>query len=383
MRVQSMGGLVGSARETLREVWRGAMARDPAARAIRAFAVMTLLPVALLVIGIALGGGWTAVALVFITAVIAGLDRFVAGAAPHVPQAQEFPAADKLSRVLVWTHFALLPLVIWAIAGDSGLSGWARLAVFLGAGLWFGQVSNSNAHELIHRADRRLFRLGVAVYVSLLYGHHVSAHRHVHHRFVASDDDPNSARAGEGFWDFLLRAWPQEFNAGHEIETSLRARLPARAGGKGRHPYVIYLGGAALALAIVTAVFGLGGLLVYLALCAYAQMQLILSDYVQHYGLARARLPGGKLEPVGVLHSWNAPKWASSALMLNAPLHSDHHAHPARPYPMLELPEGAPRLPYSLPAMAVIALVPPLWRRVMDPRLGRLARWKPGIAAAD
>jgi len=32
-----------------------------------------------------------------------------------------------------------------------------------------------------------------------------------------------------------------------------------------------------------------------------------------------------------------------------------------------------PMLPYSLPMMAVIALMPPLWRRVMDPRV---AHWE-------
>jgi alkane 1-monooxygenase len=34
-----------------------------------------------------------------------------------------------------------------------------------------------------------------------------------------------------------------------------------------------------------------------------------------------------------------------------------------------------PKLPYSLPIMAVIALVPPLWRRVMD---RRVAQWRRG-----
>jgi alkane 1-monooxygenase len=61
--------------------------------------------------------------------------------------------------------------------------------------------------------------------------------------------------------------------------------------------------------------------------------------------------------------------------MLNAPRHSDHHAHPARPYPALRLPapEAAPRLPWSLPLACMIALAPPLWRRAIAPRL---AAWR-------
>jgi alkane 1-monooxygenase len=114
-----------------------------------------------------------------------------------------------------------------------------------------------------------------------------------------------------------------------------------------------------------------------LSLCLYAQTQLLLSDYVQHYGLRRAEV-NGRAEPVGPQHSWNAPNPFSSALMLNAPRHSDHHARPARPYPGLELNrETMPILPYSLPMMAVIALVPPLWRRVMDKRARSWANTRP------
>ncbi len=102
----------------------------------------------------------------------------------------------------------------------------------------------------------------------------------------------------------------------------------------------------------------------------------MLSDYVQHYGLMRTEIrPPGKLEPVGPQHSWNAPHWFTTHLMLNAPpRHSDHHAHPARPYPALRLRDGeAPMLPYSLPAMAALALVPKLWQRVMGGR--ELRKW--------
>jgi alkane 1-monooxygenase len=99
-----------------------------------------------------------------------------------------------------------------------------------------------------------------------------------------------------------------------------------------------------------------------------ATVQLMLSDYVQHYGLMRAQRPDGKYEPVADRHSWNAPFWFSSAMMLNAPRHSDHHAHPARAYPALRLTD-APILPWPLPMACTIALVPPLWKRAIRPHL--------------
>lgn len=344
------------------ETLRGA---DEAARAMRLFAGVTLAPVVLLLAGVGFGGWVAGLALLFISLIVWLLDRLVARVAPHVPGADEFPAADGLSVLLAGVHLVMLPVMVWALAGGAGLGLAEGLVLFAAFGLWLGQVSNSNAHELIHRQDRRLRVLGVAVYASIGYGHHASAHRHVHHRFVATEDDPNTARRGEGFWAFALRAWPGEFQAGRLMETTLRARVRR----KGVHPYVWYLGGAGLAAGLALALGGLTGLAVWAGLAAYAQMQLLLSDYVQHYGLLRARLPGGGLEPVGPAHSWDARHWASSALMLNAPRHADHHRRPGRAYPALELPEGGRRLPYSLPFMCMLALVPPLWFRVMDRRL--------------
>jgi alkane 1-monooxygenase len=77
-------------------------------------------------------------------------------------------------------------------------------------------------------------------------------------------------------------------------------------------------------------------------------------------------------ERAGPQHSWNAPQWFSSAMMLNAPRHSDHHLHPGRPFPALRLdPADMPVLPHSMPVMATLALAPPLWRRAMAPCVSR------------
>ncbi|MCL7464378.1 alkane 1-monooxygenase [Phaeovulum sp. NW3] len=344
---------------------------------VAAFALVTLLPLPFLMLGAVLGGAFAWGALAYVAVLITVLDRLIAGAAPDAPEGAEFPAANRLSAALAIAHFVALAVAVWALSGGSGLGWGDRVALFLGFGLFFGQVSNSNAHELIHRADRRLFRLGMWVYISLLFGHHTSAHRLVHHRFVATPDDPNSAELGEGFWDFARRAWAGSFVAGHEMETNLRKTLPPgdslRARLRRVHPYVIYLAGGAGFVLAALALFGVGGLLAYLLLCAHAQVQLLLADYVQHYGLSRRRLGMDRYEPVGPAHSWDAPQRVSSLWMLNAPRHSDHHAHPGREYPALRLGAigvpGRPVLPRSLPVMATLALIPLLWRRVMDRRV--------------
>jgi alkane 1-monooxygenase len=199
----------------------------------------------------------------------------------------------------------------------------------------------------------------------------------VHHRFVATPDDPNTAQAGEAFWVWAPGAWAGSFRAGAEMETALRRRARARAP---VHPYVWWVGGGAAAFLAILWLCGVAGAAVYLALCLHAQLQILLSDYVQHYGLTRRALPGGRYEPVGPAHAWEARAAGSGAMLLHAGRHADHHAHPGRDFPDLVHDAAAPRLPFGMPAMGAIALVPPLWRRLMDPRLARARRAAPPVA---
>lgn len=248
---------------------------------VPAFALFALLPGLLLAAACLFGGPWIWAALIWMGGASQIVDTVIARGFADPGRDEAPPGTDLLSVLLALLHFLLLAGGLAALLQpDLGMA--SRIALFLGLGLFFGQVSNSNAHELIHRGSRALFRLGAAVYVGL--------------------------------------GW-------------------------------------------------------YLGLCLYAQMQMMLADYVQHYGLERARRADGRYEPVGPRHSWDAPHFLSSLMMVNAPRHSDHHAHPGRAYPALRLERAGksrPMLPWSLPVMAALAMWPRIWRRVMDRRVMRM-----------
>lgn len=330
------------------------------------FAFAALLPPALLAMGMLWGGALAWAGFVAITLFAAMMDRFGARFMGNAPEGAEFPAADGLLVALAGLHIVLLPVLIAHLAGPAPPI--EKIALALGASLWLGQISNPAAHELIHRANRPLFWLGAVMFSMMLFGHHTSAHRLVHHIHAATPQDPNTARSGEGFYAFFLRAWGGSFVRGLQAENDLRAR---KAGVQALHPYVLYVAISAVSLAAALALGGPIGLALWAILSLSATAQLMLSDYVQHYGLLRAKLPNGKYEPVQNRHSWNAPHWYSSAMMVGAPRHSDHHAHPNRPYPALRLPNtaDAPRLPWPLPLACTVALFPPLWKRAIRPHL--------------
>lgn len=346
-------------------------------RQISLFAITTLFPLCALALGFA--GAWPGlvVALLYMTAFVSLADQLLPQFAEAAPPEAEFPATDALLAGIGFATLLILPLGVHALVLDAAIPALARLAGGVALGLWLGQVAIPAAHELIHRGSYRFVRLGVAIYVALLFGHHASAHRLVHHRLVATMDDPNTAREGEGFYRFFRRAWWGSYRAGLAAENRLRLDRRHMGGWSGPlHPYAVYLGGAALALALAFGLAGWAGVLVWATLAVHAQGQLLLSDYVQHYGLIRGAAQDGTPAPQTAAHSWNAAPWLSGRMMLNAGRHSDHHLHPTRPYPLLRLPPvtEAPRLPWPLPLACTIALIPRFWCRAMAPHLARAQR---------
>ena len=87
-----------------------------------------------------------------------------------------------------------------------------------------------------------------------------------------------------------------------------------------------------------------------------------LEDGLLKFDFFALRLDGSDVCPVFL-------RLEHGALLIELPRHADHHAHAARPYGGLRSLEGAPQLPLGYPGSILMATVPPLWKRVMDPRI--------------
>jgi alkane 1-monooxygenase len=119
----------------------------------------------------------------------------------------------------------------------------------------------------------------------------------------------------------------------------------------------------------LTAGFGLGVLPYLLIQMAVGFPLLEVVNYLEHYGLLRQKRPDGRYERTRPEHSWNSNNVASNVLLYHLQRHSDHHANPTRRFQALRHVDEAPQLPTGYAGMILLALVPPLWRRVMDGRL--------------
>ncbi|MBL0085392.1 MAG: alkane 1-monooxygenase [Ideonella sp.] len=278
--------------------------------------------------------------------------------------------ADRYYRWLTWAtvplHFvALIACAAWA--GTHDLSWWALVLLAYVAGTDAGLGLNT-AHELGHKhnpLEQWLARLVLAVPA---YGHFTVEHGRGHHRWVATPEDHASSRMGESIYRFALRELPGGVRRAWRLEGE-------RLRGQGQRPFSLH--NTMLQSYLITALLQ-GGLLVafgwkllpfLLIHNVVAWWQLTSANYVEHYGLLRQRDANGRYEAPQPWHSWNTNHLVTNLATFHLQRHSDHHAHPSRRYQCLrDFPE-LPRLPSGYFGMFLVAYVPALWYRVMDPRL--------------
>lgn len=273
---------------------------------------------------------------------------------------------------LIWfpIQFCVVFGAIWWVRHTDHLGSVETLALFFGVGVISGTIGIVYAHELMHQKTRLERWLGDLLLAMVLYSHFRSEHLLVHHWYVGTPRDAVTARYNEGFhryfWRVLRTCAPSAWRAE-------RAKL-ARAGRASMHPTNPFWRYAVLQLAALSLAYGLGGLPgvgLFMFQAIVAVWQLELTNYIEHYGLTREYRGDGRYEPVQPHHSWNASHKASNWLLINLQRHSDHHVRPDRRFPLLQTyaPEAAPQLPLGYPAMTVLAMIPPLWRRRMNPRV--------------
>ncbi len=229
----------------------------------------------------------------------------------------------------------------------------------LSCGYVCGAIGIVLAHELGHRRttlDRLLAR---ALLTSIAYGHYVLEHNRGHHRHAATLNDPATARLHESVWSFMPRYFSGVFRDS--------VTLSREQSGKTNEALLL----TAITLTfflLVVFIAGWKGLLFCVIQAALAQALVATIDYVEHWGLER-RIIDGKPERMNASHIWDCANGVSDALLFNLPRHSSHHLTPSLTCDDLYRVSKSPQMPTGYAGMVLLAIVPPLFRRIMTPRL--------------
>ncbi len=268
-------------------------------------------------------------------------------------------------------QYAGFAVAFWYLAtGGLTVGEGIGLAVTVG---FIGGLGINTAHELGHKKESHERWLAKIALAQSFYGHFYIEHNRGHHVRVATPEDPASSRLGETFYGFWPRTVVGSARSAWRLERRRYARRQQGPWRIGNDVLNAWLMSTVLWAAMV---LWLGvGILPYLAVQAVMALTLLEAvNYLEHYGMLRQRVgaPGHeRYERVDPSHSWNSNNIATNVLLYHLQRHSDHHANPTRRYQSLRDYQESPVLPTGYAGMILLALVPPAWRRVMDPRVLR------------
>ena len=274
-----------------------------------------------------------------------------------------------LCRLLVWFALPMQLIVIFYVGyqiyiGDMLL--YEKIFITLSAGISGGAFGITAAHELIHQRKIERFLARVLLW-STCYAHFCTEHVRGHHVNVGTHQDPATSRLGESLYRFLPRTIYGSFISAWKLESDRLSR---------KKIYNMFLHHKILQdlyiyFIIFVCLILLGSmdvLLFFFGCSLIAVIELETVNYIEHYGLFRKKLKSGKLEVQSSKHSWSSNYLLTNWSLFNLPLHADHHNFAGKPYYRLIDDQQAPQLPSNYSLMVLLALVPFLWMKIMDPR---------------
>lgn len=283
-----------------------------------------------------------------------------------VPQLDQDNYYRNLTILIIPLHYIALAISIWFV-GTQPLAPGFYLGFAIVVGMFSG-LSINTAHEMGHK-NTKLARLLSRLTLSVTgYGHFCVEHNLGHHRDVSTPEDPASSRMGESIYRFMLREIPGAAKRGWAAEAARLKKKGNQFWSMGNHILQSY----AVSLAILVCGVVLFGWIVLPFLLIHnfvAWLQLTSANYIEHYGLLRAKKENGKYERCQPHHSWNANHIFSNLMLFQLERHSDHHANPARPYQSLRSFDNLPELPSGYFGMYLVAYIPWWWYSMMDKRL--------------
>ncbi|WP_286978629.1 alkane 1-monooxygenase [Pseudomonas sp.] len=341
------------------------------------------------------GGAWITLALITIVSVYLVGDA-VGGDDTSTPTLNH----PWILTTHLWLALPLLVLLVfaavWSVsttdfagfgAALSQLSGYDLLAArdstsighhfsaWILTGLMIGMLGTITAHELIHRTwDPISLFIGRGLLAFSFDTVFSIEHVYGHHRYVATPKDPATAPRGRNVYTHIVKSTIDGNLSAWEIEKKQLAR-------KGKpvfswHNRVIRGHLMSVLLVILAfAIGGIAGMLFFIACALWGKALLEIVNYMEHYGIVRN--PATQVQP---RHSWNTNKRLSSWTMFNLTRHSHHHAKAITPYQDLRPFPDAPMMLGGYLTTIVIAMCPPLWHKLMAPKL---LAWDRDYASAE
>ncbi len=245
---------------------------------------------------------------------------------------------------------------------------------YVGLALSLGILLATNAvnvaHELGHRNNSFDIFITRLLLLPCLYMHFTMEHNFGHHKNVATELDPATAKKGQTLYHFWITSVYGQYKNAWQIQLRLLKNKKSSFVSL-ENDLLLFMIYQVLYLTTIFTLFGKETLVLAFLVGVISFLFLETINYIEHYGLRRKKT-GDKYERVQNIHSWNSDHIMGRIILYELTRHSDHHFRASKKYQVLESLEDSPRLPFGYPMSMLLAFVPPLWFAYMHPILGKM-----------
>ena len=277
-------------------------------------------------------------------------------------------------RLFDWLLYLNLPLVYGILLfgmstfAHTDLATYEKVGIIFTVGIVLGVNGINVAHELGHRQQSNERFLGKALLLPSLYMHFFIEHNFGHHLHAATKEDPATARYNQSLYSFWLTSVSRQYWSSWNIQKKLlRSQNASFFSFKNDMLWYSLLQLSYVVVAFY--VFGTLGLLFAVASAVVGFLLLETVNYIEHYGLLRQKTKHGRYERVKEIHSWNSNHVVGRIVLYELTRHSDHHYKSTKKYQILDCHDESPQMPFGYPTSMVLSMLPPLWFKIMNPRV--------------
>jgi alkane 1-monooxygenase len=330
-----------------------------------------LIPV-LAFLGIYYSSFWSFSTFLFAFFVIPFLELFIKPDSKNLSEKEaKIKESNLLFDLLLYLNipivFGLLFFYLESLATGNYTIG-ESLGITLGIGIVLGSNGINVAHEIGHRDSKFQKGLSKLLLMPTLYMHFIIEHNLGHHKNVGTPEDAATARYNENLFSFWFRSVKQAYKNAWRIENR-RLRNEGHPAFSVRNEMIWFLIIQLSFIALILWIYGwiVFGFYMYAAIMGFLLLETI--NYIEHYGLLRAKNQNGRYERVEHFHSWNSNHELGRIFLYELTRHSDHHFKANKKYQVLKSYEDSPQLPFGYPGSMFIAFIPPLWFSIMNKRV--------------
>ncbi|NJK82693.1 MAG: alkane 1-monooxygenase [Saprospiraceae bacterium] len=324
------------------------------------------------IFGLLQGGSYAYVAVIFIFGIVPVIELFAPNIADNDDEEEK---ANKLANHFFdWLLYLNVPIIYGTLGvfiyvlNTKENSTYELIGYVLSVGLVLGSCGINVGHELGHRNSKLEQLLAKLLLLPSHYTHFFIEHNRGHHKYVATEKDPASARKNENLYAFWLRSTVKGYQNAWYLEHKRLAALNISFW-SWHNEMLVFTSAQIAYLATIALLTHPTGWLAVVCAGVFGFLLLETINYVEHYGLRRKLLPNGRYERVLPIHSWNSNYFMGRIMLYELTRHSDHHFLASKKYQTLDHHDDSPELPLGYPACMLMAFLPPLWFAVMNKRI--------------